>query len=111
MDEFPVSAEIRQGCQVVCVHGDLDAGTAPQLEFELDRLLAGPPVIVDLSGVRLITSAGVVALLTERSFGRPALFCPDHTHAAKILEIVQAQRLVPIYRDLDAALRGFGAAA
>ena len=45
------------------------------------------------------------------TFGRPALFAPDHSHAAKMLEIVQAQRLMPIYRDLDAALKGLGAAA
>jgi anti-anti-sigma regulatory factor len=29
MDEFSVSVEIRQGCQVVTVRGDLDADTAP----------------------------------------------------------------------------------
>jgi hypothetical protein len=29
---------------------------------------------------------------------------PDGTHAAKILGIVQTQRLVPTYRDLDLAL-------
>ena len=50
-------------------------------------------------------------MLAERSFGRPALYCPDGTHTAKILEIVQAQRLAPIYRDLNAALAGLGAAA
>ena len=66
--------------------------------------------LIDLAGVSVLTSAGVVALLRERSFGRPALFCPDGSQAARILEIVQAQRLVPIYRDLGAALRGLGAA-
>jgi hypothetical protein len=71
----------------------------------------GLPVIVDLSGVGFLTSGGVVALLRERSFGRPALYCPDGSLAAKILEIVHAQLLVPIFRDLDAALKGLGAAA
>jgi hypothetical protein len=68
-------------------------------------------VIVDLSGVVFLTSAGIVALLRERSFGRPTLYCPDGSVAARMLEIVQAQRLVPIYRDLGAALAGLGAAA
>ena len=110
MDEFEVSVVTRQGCQVVSVDGDLDGDTASWLERELDRLPV-LPVIVDLSRVRFLTSAGIVALLRERSFGRPALYCPDGSVAAKILEIVQAQRLVAIYRDLDAALKGLGAAA
>ena len=69
------------------------------------------PVLIDLSQVTFLTSAGIVALLSERTFGRPALFCPDGSVSAKLLAIVQAQRLVPIYRDLDAALKGLGAAA
>ena len=111
MDEFEVSIAIRNGCQVVTVGGDLDSDTAPRLDSVLDRLAEAMPVIVDLAGVVMVTSAGVQTLLRERLFGRPALFCPDGTHAAKILEIVQAQRLVPIYRDLDAAVAGLGAAA
>jgi anti-anti-sigma factor len=109
MDEFAVSVAIRQGCQVVSVVGDLDADTAPYLEFELDRLLGALPVLIDLSQVKLLTSAGIVALLSERAFGRPALFCPDGSVSAKLLAIVQAQRLVPIYRDLDAALHSLSA--
>ena len=109
MDEFLVSVEIRQGCQVVTVRGDLDADTAPYLDFDLDRLLGALPVLIDLSRVTFLTSAGIVALLAERSFGRPALFCPDGSVSAKLLAIVGAQRLVPIYRDLDAALAGLRA--
>src|SRR5437764_30948 len=83
MDGLEISVEFRNGCQVVAVGGDLDADTAPSLEGELDRLLGvGLPVIVDLSAARFLTSAGVVALLAERSFGRPALFCPDGSQAA-----------------------------
>ena len=32
--------------------GDLDADTAPDLEFELDRLLGALPVLIDLSQVQ-----------------------------------------------------------
>jgi anti-anti-sigma factor len=110
MDEFEVSVEIRNGCQVVSVGGDLDADTAPRLERVLDKLASAMPVIIDLAGVAMVTSAGVQALLRERLFGRPALFCPDGS-VARVLAIVQAQRLVPIYRDLDAALTGLGATA
>ena len=74
-------------------------------------LTAALAVLIDLSQVKFLTSAGIVALFSERAFGRPALFCPDGSVSAKLLAIVQAQRLVPIYRDLDAALKGLGAAA
>jgi anti-anti-sigma factor len=109
MDEFAVAVEIRQGCHFVCVRGDLDADTAPYLESELDRLPGGLPVLIDLSQVEFLASAGIVALLSERTFGRPALFCPDGSVSAKLLAIVQAQRLVPIYRDLDLALQSLSA--
>jgi hypothetical protein len=67
-------------------------------------------VLVDLSQVKVLTSAGIVALLSERTFGRPALFCPDGSVSAKLLEIAQTQRLVPIYRDFDVALQSLSAA-
>lgn len=111
MDKFEVAIGIRDGSQIVMVIGDLDTDTAPSLDDVLDRLLAGMPVLIDLSRVRFLTSAGIVALLSERTFGRPALFAPDGSRAARMLEIVQAQLLVPIFRDLDAALKGLGAAA
>ena len=103
-DQLSVVSGIRDGCRIVAVLGDLDVDTVVRLEQALDSIPQGPPVLIDLAGVNLLTSAGVAALLAERSFGRPALFCPDGCVAARILEIVQAHRLVPIYRDLDAAL-------
>jgi hypothetical protein len=103
-DQLSVVSGVRDGCRVVVVFGDLDVDTVVRLDQTLDSIPEGLPVLIDLAGVSVLTSAGVVALLAERSFGRPALFCPDGCVAARILEIVQAQRLVPIYRDLDAAL-------
>jgi anti-anti-sigma factor len=107
---FETSVALRSGCQIVSVWGDLDGDTAPRLDSVLDRLVAAMPVIVDLAGVAMVTSAGVQALLRERMFGRPALFCPDG-NVSRVLAIVQAQRLVPIYRDFDAALDAVGTRA
>jgi anti-sigma B factor antagonist len=47
------------------VRGSLDINTAPQLGEEIDRLLGEKPavVIVDLSGLDLIDSSGVAALV------------------------------------------------
>jgi anti-sigma B factor antagonist len=47
------------------VRGSLDINTAPQLGDEIDKLVADKPslVIVDLSGLDLIDSSGVGALV------------------------------------------------
>jgi anti-anti-sigma factor len=110
VNEFEIRVVVRSGCRIVSVCGDLDGDTAPRLDGALDALAAAMPVIVDLGRVAMVTSAGVQALLRERRFGRPVLFCPDGS-VSRVLAIVQAQRLVPIYRDLDAALHGLGARA
>ena len=102
---FKISVARRRGCQIVSVSGDLDGDTAPRLDSVLNQLASAVPVIVDLAGVAMLTSAGVQALLRERVFGRPTLFCPDGS-VSRVLAIVQAQLLVPIYRDLDAAIHG-----
>jgi hypothetical protein len=51
----------------------------------------------------MLTSAGVHVLLKPRAFGHPAIFCPFGP-VSKVLDIVHAHRLVPIYGDLQAAL-------
>ena len=47
------------------VRGSLDINTAPQLGDEIDKLVADKPalVVVDLSGLDLIDSSGVAALV------------------------------------------------
>jgi anti-sigma B factor antagonist len=52
----------------VAVHGDIDLSTAGQLEQEIFRHAAddAPAIIVDLSGVAFLDSAGINALLKGR---------------------------------------------
>jgi anti-anti-sigma factor len=107
MDEFAVSVLVRDGCRIVSVCGPLDADTAPYLGLALDQLAGGLPVIVSLAEVSILTSAGIQALLRERDYGRLVVFCPAG-NVSRILEVIQAHRLGPIYRDLDAALAGLG---
>src|SRR5689334_22448244 len=53
------------GC-TLSISGELDALTAPELRRELDRLVQAryKEVVVDLSGLRLIDSSGVAALVS-----------------------------------------------
>jgi anti-sigma B factor antagonist len=49
----------------LAIRGSLDINTAPQLGDEVDRIIAEKPnaVLVDLSGLDLIDSSGVAALV------------------------------------------------
>jgi anti-sigma B factor antagonist len=49
----------------LAVRGSLDINTAPQLAEEIDRIVAQKParVVCDLSGLDLIDSSGVAALV------------------------------------------------
>jgi anti-anti-sigma factor len=105
MDEFAVSVSVRDGCRIVSVCGPLDGDTAPYLDLALDQFADGPPVIIDLAEVSILTSAGTQALLRERAYGQPVIFCPAG-NVSRILEAAQAHHPVPIYRDLDTALAG-----
>jgi hypothetical protein len=95
------------GCRRV---GGLDGDTTVSLIVCLRRFLLALGVLLDLAGLRLLTSAGVHVLLKPRAFGHPAIFCPAGP-VSRVLEIVHAHRLVPIYQDLDAALQSVGARA
>ena len=107
-DQPSVVSGVREGCRVVVVSGDLDVDTAGRLDQALGSIPAGQPVLIDLAGVSVLTSAGVHVLLKRRAFAAVAIFCPDGP-VSRVLEIVQAQRLVPVYLDLDAALTGLAA--
>ena len=99
-----VVSGVRAGCRAVVVSGDLDADTASQLDNLLDTLpVVGLRVLLDLTGLHKLTSAGVHVLLKARPFGHPAIYCPAGP-VSRVLDIVQAHRLVPIYADLQAAL-------
>jgi anti-anti-sigma factor len=102
-DQLFIVSGIRDGCRVVVVSGDLDGDTAGELDRVLAAFPAGLGVLLDLAGLRMLTSAGVHVLLQPRAFGHPAIFCPAGP-VSRVLEIVQAHRLVPIYTDLQAAL-------
>jgi stage II sporulation protein AA (anti-sigma F factor antagonist) len=103
-DQLSLVSGVRDGCRIVVVSGDLDADTASQLDDLLDTLpVVGVRVLLDLAGLRTLTSAGVHVLLKSRAFGHPAIYCPSGP-VSRVLDIVQAHRLVPIYAGLQAAL-------
>jgi len=109
-EEFSVTCEARDGHVVVAVRGELDELTAPELDGELARAVDGRPVVVDLSDVSFISSAGLHVLLKDRRPGKPAIVCPVG-NVSRVLDIVGARRTTPVFPDLASALTSLGLGA
>lgn len=104
MDEpFSIATGMRDGYQIIVITGELDEATAPELDAAIDGSPEGWPVIVDLSKIVFISSAGIHAVLRDR-LRRIALVCPPG-NVLRLFEIVRANHLVPIFESLEAAIQ------
>src|ERR1700710_2324683 len=77
-DEFSASESEVDGLAVVSVGGSVDMLTAPGLSEAIDAALAKKPkgLIVDLSKVEFLGSAGIRVLMKTRdTLGDATLFC------------------------------------
>jgi anti-sigma B factor antagonist len=66
--EFSVDAWVRAGQGLVCVAGELDVGTAPQLGQALAEVLrlGGALIVLDLAGVTFMDCTGLGVVLRAR---------------------------------------------
>jgi anti-anti-sigma factor len=104
-----IETRIDGGCTVISLAGDLDLDTVPALEQALNACTDGLPVIVDISELDFILSAGLHVLMAVGATGKPAaLVYKPHGNIARVLEIVQAHKQVPLYEELPEALRKLG---
>ena len=99
-DVFTLTTSELGPCRILAVHGELDEVAAPILEQAIDDD-AGTPLIVDLTGVEFICSAGIHVLLKPRR-ERPAIVCPPG-NVARVLGIVRAEKTTHVFEDLAAA--------
>lgn len=99
---FSVSKDLLPGCEVIRVEGELDVLTAPELADALNSCDgSGREVVVDLTGVSFIDSHGLHVLMGARPGGQHVIVvCPDG-NVSKVFQIVQASRVLTIYKRLD----------
>ena|SRR5438105_13034433 len=100
--EFAITSTVRDGCRVLLVEGELDELTAPALDEAITGCTDGLPLVVDLTELAFISSAGIHVLLRSRPGGQPAVVCPPG-NVARVLEIIQAQKHVLLFDDLAGA--------
>ena len=100
----------RDGATVIVLRGEHDTSTAGSLEAAIASTLdAGQPVIVDLSRVSFIDSSiAAVLLRTRPGDALAAVVAPLGEGARKVLDLIEADLVLPLYDDMGAALAAVG---
>jgi anti-sigma B factor antagonist len=107
--------ELEDGINAITVRGELDMSTAPQLEQELERVLADPgaAVMVDLCDCEFIDSTGIALIVRSwqrldreaEGEGKGRFVLCSHNHQVKrLLKITGVESSISMHEDRDAAL-------
>ena len=111
IEAFSVTHGFLDGCRLLVLEGEVDIATAGMLDEALDACTDGFPVIVDLSALTFIESSGVHVLLKDRKVGRPsAIVRPPASGLARLLDIMEAKKSIPVYDDVSQAVQRLSAA-
>jgi anti-sigma B factor antagonist len=106
------SAELEGGIRAVSVRGELDLGTAPELEGPLEQAVAAnEPLLLDLSQCEFIDSTGIALIVRTwqglgdgaAGAGRMAI-CSANEQVRRVLEITGVGREVPVHGSREGAL-------
>jgi stage II sporulation protein AA (anti-sigma F factor antagonist) len=94
------------------VRGELDLGTAPELEGPLEEAVgANEPVLIDLTECEFIDSTGIAMIV--RAWQRLAngdaksdrmAICSDNEQVRRVLEITGLELSIPVLGSRDEAL-------
>ncbi|MCX5044097.1 STAS domain-containing protein [Aldersonia sp. NBC_00410] len=105
-----ITTTVRDNIVVLGVSGTLDMMTAPQLTESIQHELRNQPaaVIVDLTDVEFLASAGMTVLLTAHGqIGESAQFAvvADGPAVARPMHLIGVDKILMLHTTLDAALQ------
>jgi anti-anti-sigma factor len=108
-DALAIEQSWVQQTVVLTVSGDLDMMTAPTLTEAIEAATRRQPtaLIVDLSTVGFLASAGMTLLITAQERLAPTIrfgVVADGPATSRPLRMIGVDRLVPLYRSLSDAL-------
>lgn len=86
---------------VVHVHGDIDSSNAADLVASLTGEAPGQALIIDLSDVQYIDSAGMAAIDALRNTTELYLIASGSSVVRRTLQIVGFDQLVPVCERLE----------
>ncbi len=113
---FDVQKEqLEDGISAITVHGELDMHTAPQLEQELNELLADTQarVMVDLCECEFIDSTGIALIVRswqqlDREAGGEGegrlVLCSQNHQVQRLLKITGVESSISMHEQRQAAL-------
>jgi anti-sigma B factor antagonist len=113
---FQAQSKTVDGVRVIAIQGELDLGTAPQLEEPLEAALAAgeAPLLIDLTGCEFIDSTGIALIVrawqqldsASSDGGRSTRFalCCLNDQVQRLLEITGLETSIPVHPSRDAAL-------
>ncbi|MBY6435915.1 STAS domain-containing protein [Rhodococcus kroppenstedtii] len=112
-DSFRVDTELQNGAAILTVVGELDLATAPILQDAVDavRNEATKALVVDLTGVDFLASAGMTVLVqSHQSVPDGVIFSVVATGAAtaRPLQLVGLDETFPIHASRQDALAATG---
>lgn len=104
------SEELEDGIRTFKIRGELDMGTAPDLERKLEPALedSAAAIMLDLSECEFIDSTGVALIVRAwqqlgQGTGRLAI-CSDNLQVRRLLKITGVDASIPMHEQRDAAL-------
>lgn len=109
------AAELDDGLRIISVRGELDLGTAGDLESPLEEAIASGDalVLIDLSECEFIDSTGIAMIVRawqrlDRSAdgdgsGR-VVICSQNDQVRRVLEITGLELSIPIHGTRDEAI-------
>ncbi|MBH0774757.1 STAS domain-containing protein [Nocardia bovistercoris] len=105
------SVAVHDGATVLTVAGEVDLATAPALETAIEGILAAKPaaLIIDLSGVSFLASAGMAALVAAHQRAGQATtiaVVADGPATSRQLKMTSLDQVFALYSTLESALAG-----
>lgn len=111
LDLVTLEIEAHGGCVVARLEGEIDLSNASHVErrFSDDALVGAGNLVVDLSGLRYLDSAGVAFLhrlaRARIEEGRTlAIVVTEDSFIRKVLEVTRIDAVAPVVDSVEAAL-------
>jgi len=108
-DTMNTSVATHDGATVLTVAGEVDLATAPALETAIEGVLATKPgtLIIDLSGVSFLASAGMAALVAAHQRAGEATtiaVVAEGPATSRQLKMTSLDQVFALHSTLEAAL-------
>ena len=111
----PITTSVtdEDGIAVVAVSGEVDLSTVPALEAAIDEALAGGPkaLVIDLSGVDFLASAGLQTLVaTHERIGkaRGLAVVADGPATSRPIQLTGLDQVLALYPTISEAMADLG---